>query len=978
MAAKKIEIIYDINGKAIDVAVQSTLNLQQQVKALTAELRKTKEGTDEFTLLSKKLNNTQDDLTRVNTKSRELFSTFSLIPGPIGDIFGKLNGVIGLLKTFSGFSIKDIGNQFKGFFDDIKNVTDRFYGLNSAQKENTKLVDESTIATDASTAAQIKDNELKGRKKVILDESTVATDAATAAQLKQNDASKEGNIAILNHINATDNFNEAQKRLEATGFKVTEGMVDMGNGYETMGYYVEDAEGQLKVYDNQLGKTVNALNEEELAALKTGGSIQTLNEVTQQSTNTTKTATASYGIMGTALATLGFEAAAASAAVVVLDTVLAALGIGIIIAAVVGLISVLGDLATGFYDWATGATAAKKAMDEVNKTIATTNELLDLDLKGVKRRNEEYIALLKSRGATDKQINKATIDGLKERLALTETALNDITKAENKALSEGRATAEENAKIEANRTKLDQETKDIRSQIRVKELEGITQNNKKILESKQKAIEDAKKIREKELADNKTADEALLKLLDENAALRQFDKRKREDEELKTSMEAEERTINMLKISEEKKGIILTQIKVKYGLKVLDVNNKRVEEDLKSQQEHNDKVLELDKKLAELSIQAMSDETEKEKAEAKKKYNEDLIELDKAYKDKLLTQDKYNQAVKDLDQALANELKKIQEDKDARDKEAKLKKLDDDIRFLQIQTDAEKNSFNAYWDDRKKLLEKAKERELLEVEKGSEKAHIIEKKYAQLYKDLQKEKLDAYLGFATAILGAAGNLFSQQQTINGLAMQNELNKVKGNAEEEDKIKEKYFYKNRQAQKGQAIISTLQSAISAYSSLAVIPVVGPVLGAIAAAAALVFGYKQVDLIAGQTYQSSSSGGSGVSKPPMPNYGKNYGDGGMIEGPRHSSPQGGVPVMAEGGEAIMSRGAVTMFRPLLSMMNMAGGGTSFSKGAMGQANFDNPTSAVSNQTTPQIIKSYVVSSELTTEQHKQARLKNLSTL
>jgi hypothetical protein len=47
-------------------------------------------------------------------------------------------------------------------------------------------------------------------------------------------------------------------------------------------------------------------------------------------------------------------------------------------------------------------------------------------------------------------------------------------------------------------------------------------------------------------------------------------------------------------------------------------------------------------------------------------------------------------------------------------------------------------------------------------------------------------------------------------------------------------------------------------------------------------------------------------------------------------------------------------------------------------MGQANFDNPTSAVSNQTTPQIIKSYVVSSELTTEQHKQARLKNLSTL
>ena len=381
-----------------------------------------------------------------------------------------------------------------------------------------------------------------------------------------------------------------------------------------------------------------------------------------------------------------------------------------------------------------------------------------------------------------------------------------------------------------------------------------------------------------------------------------------------------------------------------------------------------------------MSIQSIGDQAEQEKAEKRKKYNDDIAELDKAYKDKLVTQDQYNQAVKDLDQALANDLKKIQDDKEAREKDAKLKKLDDDIKFLQIQTDAEKNSFTAYWDDRKKLLEKAEDRELLETDATGEKKHQIEKKYTQLYKDLQKEKLDAYLGFATAILGATGNLFSQQQTINGLAMQNELDKVKGNAEEEDKIKEKYFYRNRDAQKGQAIISTLQSAISAYSSLAVIPIVGPVLGAAAAAAALIFGYKQVDLIAGQTYQSSTTGGSGASsaKPPMPNYGKNYGDGGMIEGPRHSSPQGGVPVMAEGGEAVMSRGAVTMFRPLLSMMNQAGGGTSFTKGAMGQANFDNPKSAISNQTTPQIIKSYVVSSELTSEQQKQARLKNLSIL
>ena len=105
------------------------------------------------------------------------------------------------------------------------------------------------------------------------------------------------------------------------------------------------------------------------------------------------------------------------------------------------------------------------------------------------------------------------------------------------------------------------------------------------------------------------------------------------------------------------------------------------------------------------------------------------------------------------------------------------------------------------------------------------------------------------------------------------------------------------------------------------------------------------------------------------------GKNYGDGGMIDGPRHAG--GGVMINAEGGEAVMTRGAVTMFQPLLSMLNQAGGGTSFSKGAVGQASFDNPQTQIGQMEQP-IIKTYVVENELTTIQHRTARLKDLSTL
>jgi hypothetical protein len=68
---------------------------------------------------------------------------------------------------------------------------------------------------------------------------------------------------------------------------------------------------------------------------------------------------------------------------------------------------------------------------------------------------------------------------------------------------------------------------------------------------------------------------------------------------------------------------------------------------------------------------------------------------------------------------------------------------------------------------------------------------------------------------------------------------------------------------------------------------------------------------------------------------------------------------------------------MFQPMLSMMNQMGGGTSFSKGASGQAGYDSPK-VTDTITQPQIVKTYVVSSDLTNEAQKQARLKDLSTL
>lgn len=54
------------------------------------------------------------------------------------------------------------------------------------------------------------------------------------------------------------------------------------------------------------------------------------------------------------------------------------------------------------------------------------------------------------------------------------------------------------------------------------------------------------------------------------------------------------------------------------------------------------------------------------------------------------------------------------------------------------------------------------------------------------------------------------------------------------------------------------------------------------------------------------------------------------GGLLQGASHA--QGGIPIEAEGGEAIINKRSTAMFKPLLSAMNEAGGGVRFANGGV----------------------------------------------
>ena len=153
MANQSFKFKFDFNTKDVEIVTDKVLTLKQQIRLLQTELQKTPQGTKEFQILSSKLNDTKDSFTKVNAKSREFFDTLSLIPGPVGDIAGQVDSAIGLLKTFSSFSLSDIRAQFTGLLSDLGGIVKNFLGLTEQASATTVALEEQAVAAEQNAAA---------------------------------------------------------------------------------------------------------------------------------------------------------------------------------------------------------------------------------------------------------------------------------------------------------------------------------------------------------------------------------------------------------------------------------------------------------------------------------------------------------------------------------------------------------------------------------------------------------------------------------------------------------------------------------------------------------------------------------------------------------------------------------------------------------------------------------------------------------
>jgi uncharacterized spore protein YtfJ len=987
-----LKIQYDIDNKPIDIVIDKSKNLQEQFKLVTRELKRTKEGTAEFALLAKTQGDIQDALARTKAKSGDLLTSLQLLPGPVGEFASKLNGAIALLKTFSSFSLKDLRFQLGETIGDLKDIVSGFLGIGDAAK-----VAGSAASSAASQAAGSAVGGAAG----------TAVGAGTGAGLGAAGGAAAASAAAI----VANKFNIAE---------MTDAVELANKAVANLG---KNFNAQVDILKNVNGAVTDVV----VSYMLENGEMEllTANQIKNVAVSETQIVTTE------ALALAETEAAAATGLFAGALTALQAIFTGGIWLA---FIAVIGAIVAGFYqlmpllfNYTRETNANISATDAFTEALKREKEALNADIEAIDANTKALQTRAKIVGESEEQIAKIAIKAGKDKLEALREQDKLLFKEQDELRARKDLTNEQSAKL----------NKDINDRL----LENNKLIIKQIIDNQQLGLDEELRIAEKKrqtlknnnkaaVLDTKAANDLLLKLQQENSVNRLNEERKRQDAQLIFDKKNEESEIAKLFLIEGKKikltveqeklkSDLLEQVRVKFGLKVIDLNKKRQEEDNKSFDESQKKIKEYNDKVFAIMNAADESEIGRNKAALERKYADDVAALQKDTEFQKQSLEEKIRIILLLEKAKNQAIQKL-DDEDAQDKRDKnLKRLDDELRLLDVKNKALIEGTKTYFKNQRDILEAANKKELadlqdraikekLTAEQIKDEKDAINKAYLASLKDISKQELQVLAEQVQASLGvvqtALGDLSKVAQLGQQVALeqankrfieQNKLDQKQATskeqlekklienqkkfAQEEDDIKRRAFEENKKIQIAQAIIATLQSAVGAFSSLAPIPVVGPFLAAAAAASALVFGYKQVDLIKKTQYQSSLDLSNSQEIPERlnkANPGRNYADGGLIGGKRHA--EGGTLIEAEKGEAIMTRGAVTAFGPLLSLMNQAGGGTSFNSNIM-TTRQDNPIlSNPAQEQSPLIVKTYVVSQELTTEAHRQARLKNLSTI
>jgi hypothetical protein len=948
--SKNVSIKYDIDGTPLEVVTNSSLTLKKEIRALYDEIQKLEKAgqsnSKEFKLLSQRYNETKDSLDKANLKSRELFGTMSLLPGPIGEVGSALGGTVDLLKTFSSFKLTDIKNQFKELKNDLKDILIGFSQFGSKD-----------IA-----------NQVGANVNVNKPQSAVQSTKETVQQ-----------TATLSAGAATGTANAVNELTDATNKSIAASNVQIKTQAEIAAMFNKAGKAGL-VYDASLQTVTTAEQNAAAAGNQMAGSTNTVAAAEETATVATSSWTVALGL---------------------LQAVLYGLGIGIIIAALFKLYDITKEMILG-------TKALAREFKNFDESLTSTARNLEAGLQTYKNFYDERIGGLRKNNAEAKQIRDEELVSLtkqqkayKDNQKILDAAVQEsldrymsfIKVQKDGTFKPTMFHEEDAAKAKEQYEKAVEQynavTKagiDIDSQIIQKGLDNQLQNAKEAADRRLKNLDILIK-REEEA--NKTDLKKLEEYLTEKARIEAYwghytatqrseQARQNARQVLAADVEDQNRSTQAI-IDKGNKELV--------AYRVMTVDNKNqifaLREDIAKKEyliELNNARLALADKENKI-LEAENNLNSKLKGIAQDRENFYLQQMQKE-------EDIYVQSL--ARRTISSETQLAKDQKLLMDNgQQSLLQIQDSTKTIQLHTKQYlKDRFvdmQAAFQYEHDYVQLKYQNELTELDASFQSKLISEQAYADKKKEindkiynndqqladrtrqLDQVKIDAKRATADAEMAIAEGVVGLLNAIAGKSI--ELQKAAAIAEAIMGIAKVVIATN-------VAIAEFSASVAPLGPIGVPMAVAyatkmKISEALSIAAITVGAIAKISSIGAVSGSGSSSSTSGDDKTRL----KNYGDGGMIEGPMHA--QGGTLINAEGGEAVMTRGAVTMFRPLLSALNMAGGGTSFTQGAVGQAKYDAPKSTSPNMDNP-IFKTYVVESELSTMQHRNARLKELSTI
>lgn len=633
---------------------------------------------------------------------------------------------------------------------------------------------------------------------------------------------------------------------------VAGGLGDVAGGLALVGVSGESAEKVVQTFAQVEGITKLATG--AIEAYSSG--VKVLNALSTKSAALQTLFAVATGEATVAQAAGAVATGVASVAMTIFNAVLSVNPIFLLVTAIAAAVA-----AFAMFSGSTRDVTAEN--DKLNASFERQSEALDRLNDRVRREGENRLKLAQAAGASEEELLKIQLDNIdkeeKGRIKSKTVALREIEAKKKLYLAALEEEDQELAKkikgeIAATRKKY----KDL------KDLDGQYLVDKRILttQAETKRKEDAKKEAEKD-----AKEKAELRKQQQEAYNKRLEDQKRYNEErLAAARRIKDLELSLLPEGIEKERAIqneaskreLEDLQKKYGDR--SKLNKQLLDELTQQEallrEQNAKKLaDIDKKYDQVNIDAAKKANDL-KIQQENEYQATLEKIaEENYQATLTNQQREIQAVNDKYFALevaaednAEELAIIEEAKNRELAAINKKYSDEEIakRREELKTALEETAsiFNEVGSNLGDPFLSALGNTFTQASQ-----------FIDVFNDETKNKLEKTVAGISAISSIASSFISAQQA------NIEKEREKGNISAE-----KAFEKSKKLQIAQATITGLQGAISAYSSLAGIPIVGPALGAAAAAAIAALTVSNISKIKSTKFDSESSSSVGGSTSP----------------------------------------------------------------------------------------------------------------